>query len=335
MVARRPPALLPIFGEVSDWVQEESGLELVLDDRSFQRKRNKLGNPTTQGRISYRGPNANPTMPKVKLDLTSDEVLVDRPAFRRIGHPYSDQLPVDGVLCYSITELFGEKLRALAEGAGHATSTTWSTCIATQISSASPGVCAALSNESCGHADIDVPTGDTIRDSPFRAEIESEWENMLGHQLPKPLVPFKGFWASLDDVFSWLAGTLRTQALPRAEYGKLDAAWEAPKAITSWRRRVPLELLRYAGANRVMVDVDYRAEQGKGRAHAVSSHTPSAAPKTATSCCSWSTTTGNCEATESTGLPRSGPRPSSSLRSSESSSDSNEPDGRYATRRSW
>ncbi len=54
-------------------------------------------------------------MPKVKLDLTSDEVLVDRPAFRRVGHPYSDQLPVAGVLCYSIAELFGEKLRALAE----------------------------------------------------------------------------------------------------------------------------------------------------------------------------------------------------------------------------
>src|SRR5258708_36240227 len=54
-------------------------------------------------------------MPKVKLDLTSDKVLVDRPTFRRIGHPYSDQLPVDAVLCYSIAELFGEKLRALAE----------------------------------------------------------------------------------------------------------------------------------------------------------------------------------------------------------------------------
>jgi predicted nucleotidyltransferase component of viral defense system len=258
-----PEALMPIFGEVAEWIREESGLELVLQDNSFQRKRNKRGNPTTLGRIAYRGPNGNPTMPKVKLDLTSDEVLADRPAFRRIGHPYSDQLPVDGVLCYSIAELFGEKLRALAER-----------CRPRDLYDVvhmhrhpdliglAGGVRRALERK-CTHAGIEVPTVEIIRSSPFRAEIESEWENMLGHQPPKPLVPFEGFWNSLDDVFSWLAGTLRTPSLPRAQREDLDAAWEAPKAITSWRRRIPLELLRYAGANRLMVDVDYRAEQGR------------------------------------------------------------------------
>jgi len=167
------------------------------------------------------------------------------------------------VLCYSVAELFGEKLRALAER-----------CRPRDLYDVvhmhrhpdliglARGVRSALERK-CAHAGIDVPTIEIIRSSPFRAEIESEWENMLGHQLPQPLVPFEGFWASLDEVFSWLAGTLRTPTLPRAQYGKLDAAWEAPKAITSWRRRVPLELLRYAGANRVMVDVDYRAEQGR------------------------------------------------------------------------
>ena len=258
-----PEALMPIFGEVAEWIREESGLELVLQGNSFQRKRNKRGNPTTLGRIAYRGPNGNPTMPKVKLDLTSDEVLADRPAFRRIGHPYSDQLPVDGVLCYSIAELFGEKLRALAER-----------CRPRDLYDVvhmhrhpdliglAGGVRRALERK-CTHAGIEVPTVEIIRSSPFRAEIESEWENMLGHQLPKPLVPFEGFWNSLDDVFSWLADTLRTPSLPRAQREDLDAAWEAPKAITSWRRRIPLELLRYAGANRLMVDVDYRAEQGR------------------------------------------------------------------------
>ena len=86
---------------------------------------------------------------------------------------------------------------------------------------------------------------------------------MLGHQLPKPLAPFDGFWNTLDDVFSWLAGTLRVQTLPRAQFGNVDTTWEAPKAISSWRYRVPLELLRYAGANRLMVEIDYRAEQGR------------------------------------------------------------------------
>jgi hypothetical protein len=68
----------------------------------------------------------------------------------------------------------------------------------------------------CSHAEIDVPTIETIRTSPFRGEIEGEWENMLGHQLPQPpLPPFDDFWSTLDDVFGWLAGTLRIVELPR------------------------------------------------------------------------------------------------------------------------
>lgn len=51
----------------------------------------------------------------------------------------------------------------------------------------------------------------------------------------------------------------------------------APHAITSWRYGVPLELLRYAGANRLMVDIDYRAENGRW-GHVVSSRTHCAEP---------------------------------------------------------
>jgi predicted nucleotidyltransferase component of viral defense system len=259
----QPEVLMRIFHEVAEWVREESGIELVLEDRSFQQKRNKRGNPTIQGRIAYRGPNGNPMMPKVKLDLTSDEILVDRPVLRPIGHPYSDHLPVEGVRCYSITEMFGEKLRALAERCRprdlydvvhmhrHPDLIGLARSVRTVLA------------HKCVYAGIEVPTAEIVRSSPFRAEIENEWANMLGHQLPKPLVPFQGFWNSLDDVFSWLAGTLRSPILPRAQLGEVDVTWEAPRAITSWRRRVPLELLRYAGANRLMVDIDYRAESGR------------------------------------------------------------------------
>lgn len=110
-----PGDLLLVFAEISAWVREECGLELIVDETSFRRRRNKRGNATTQGKIGYRGPNASPSVPKVKLDLTSDEVLTNQPVVRRISHPYSDSLSKTQVLCYSATELFGEKLRALAE----------------------------------------------------------------------------------------------------------------------------------------------------------------------------------------------------------------------------
>ena len=258
-----PEELTRIFGEIAEWLGEESGIELFLDDKSFVRRQNLRSKPTTQVRISYQGPNPPRVLPKVKLDLTSDEVLVERPVLRRIGHQYSDALPGNGVLCYSLTELFGEKLRALTER-----------CRPRDLYDVVhmhrhpdliglAGAVRAVLERKCSHAGIDVPTVETIRSSPFREEIEGEWENMLGHQLPKPLPPFADFWSTLDDVFAWLAGSLRIAQLPRAEMGKLDAGWEAPRAITSWRYRVPLELLRYAGANRLKVDVDYRAEQGR------------------------------------------------------------------------
>ncbi len=258
-----PADLNRIFGEVAEWVRDESGIHLVLDEKSFQRRRNKRGNATTLGRIAYQGPNATPTMPKVKLDITSDEVLVEEPVLRPVGHPYSDHLPVDRVLSYSITELFGEKLRALAER-----------CRPRDLYDVvhlhrHPDLIGydervrSVLDEKCAHAGIEVPTVNAIRFSRFRAEIENEWENMLGHQLPTPLAPFDGFWSQLDDVFSWLTGEVEVQHLPRAQSEDLDESWEAPKAITSWRYRAPLELLRYAGANRLKVDIDYQAANGR------------------------------------------------------------------------
>src|ERR1019366_5502899 len=112
-----PDDLQRIFADVAEWLREEAGIELILDAKAFQRRQNRRGHPTAQGRIAYRGPNeTHGVPPKVKFDITSDEVLTQSPTLRPIRHHFSDQpLPVRGVASYPITELFGEKLRALAE----------------------------------------------------------------------------------------------------------------------------------------------------------------------------------------------------------------------------
>ena len=259
-----PEILNHAFSQVAAWLREESGIELTVDSAAFRRRQNKRGKPTVQGRLAYRGPNPQPTLPKVKLDITADEILVDDPVRRVIGHQYGDApLPGGRVLCYSITELFAEKLRALAE---RCRSRDLYDVVHMHRHPDLIGMqqaVAAILARKCAHAGIDVPTVDTIRSSPFRQEIEAEWENMLGHQLPQPLPPFDGFWSALDDVFLWLDGTLNLGTLRRAALGDLDPSWRIPQAITSWRRGVPLELLRYAGANRLKVDIDYRAENGR------------------------------------------------------------------------
>jgi predicted nucleotidyltransferase component of viral defense system len=111
--------LRKILNEITKWVGENSGIEIegkrsiveVLEDRNKRR--------VAQLRVYYHGP-VSPTSPsqwgRIKLDLTSGEVLTDSAAPTTVHHPYSDSNDeLFRINCYSFTELFAEKLRALIE----------------------------------------------------------------------------------------------------------------------------------------------------------------------------------------------------------------------------
>jgi predicted DNA-binding transcriptional regulator YafY len=92
---------------------------------------------------------------------------------------------------------------------------------------------------------------------------------MLAHQLPH-LPPFEDFWGSLEAVFEWLAGAAPPLPLRRAEHGRdLDPTWTPPRRMSSWGGTAPLELIRFAGANRLKVLVDYRPNEGAAGARVV------------------------------------------------------------------
>ena len=258
-----PEDLTRIFLEISEWLRDTTGLQLIVDNDSFRRKVNRRGKETTQGKIAYTGPTTHPGLPKIKLDLTTDEVLVRKPELRAIRHHYSDTpLPVNGVLSYSITELFGEKLRALTER-----------CRPRDLYDVvhlhrHPDLIGKSSQvaevlvEKCLYAGITVPTFESMSASSHD-EIENDWAAMLSHQLPAPLVPFSQFWNELNQVFNWLDGKGPISRLPRAQFGALDQTWTAPQATASWRSGFPMNVLRYAATNRLKVQIDYRAEAGR------------------------------------------------------------------------
>lgn len=258
-----PEDLLPLFTQVSAWLYEQTGIELQVTERSFARRRNTRAKLTTLGRIAFRGPTAPPTLPKVKLDITSDEALVGEPVNRQILHPYSDgPLPSEGVLCYSIVELLSEKLRALTQRCRpRDLYDVVNVYRHPDLISRAPAVLASL-DQKCAYVGIAVPDAALIRSSPFRAEIEQEWANMLAHQLPH-LPAFKDFWDGLDELFGWLRQDLPVPVLPRAQFGNLDPDWAPSAGMVSWHRGAPLELIRFAGSNRLLVEIDYRAEQGR------------------------------------------------------------------------
>lgn len=162
-----PVDLQRIFATVGEWLQEEAGIDLILADSAFRRRQNRRGHPTTQGRIAYRGP--NPTrgvLPKVKFDITFDEILTQPPTVRLIGHQYSDQpLPVRGVASYPITELFGEKLRALAERCRPRDLYDVIHLHRHPDLMGQASAVAAVLRRKCEHAGIEVPTLESIRET--------------------------------------------------------------------------------------------------------------------------------------------------------------------------
>ena len=85
-----PEQVATIFREICTWLADNAGLELLVDDRSFVARRNLRGQPTLLGRVAYRGPSNPPVLPKLKIDVTADELVVNRPVRRSVLHPYSD-----------------------------------------------------------------------------------------------------------------------------------------------------------------------------------------------------------------------------------------------------
>ena len=78
----QPQDLVRVFSEIKDWLDQESGVQITIDDSVFRRRRNLRGNPTTQGRIADPGPKPQPTAPKAKIDITAEEAIVDRLTLR-------------------------------------------------------------------------------------------------------------------------------------------------------------------------------------------------------------------------------------------------------------
>ena len=88
---------------------------------------------------------------------------------------------------------------------------------------------------------------------------------MLAHQLPV-LPPLQQFWIALEDLFRWLEGAAEIVPPPprlTISVPSLDTEWRPSPMMQSWRSSAPLEIVRFAGANRLKVRLDYRTESGR------------------------------------------------------------------------
>jgi len=110
--------------------------------------------------------------------------------------------------------------------------------------------------QKCAYKGIALPTFEALQ--PHRADLEAMWESMLGHQLPA-LPPVADFWAALPEVFAWIMSGTQAPQRARLEPGAAETVIRSrvlPMTVPR-RARAPLEILRFAAANHLCVDLTY------------------------------------------------------------------------------
>ena len=255
-----------VFGEISEWIYAESGIEIPREQIRFDCYQNKRGGDSAQGRIYYRGPlQPRGSLPSIKLDLTTDEVVVLEPSTQRISHAYGDE-PREGfwVRCYPFAEVFAEKVRALGErGRPRDLYDVINLYRRDEARSVIGSIRETLA-EKCEFKGISIPSAASVEG--YHAELEADWAHMLGHQLPS-LPRFEDFWAELKNFFAWLGGTVEVAEEPQYKLGQGEEVIRVAQGgygglgLGSSARL--LETIRFAAANHLCVDLDYRDEGGR------------------------------------------------------------------------
>ena len=251
-----PDELVPILKDVFERIYEESGVDFREREPAV---RLRPDGKSAEGRIYYRGPRNAPQLASIKLDLTTAEQVVRPTVLRPIAHQYPDALPSPAtVRCYGFEEVFGEKLRAMGERSRPRDLYDIVNLFRRKEFLPHAELIRSVYTEKCTTKGVEVFTFASLEASRFRDELESEWANMLAHQLPA-LPPFADFWEELPRLFDWLEGKAapaELESIPVRE--AVDPEWSPPPTAWVWGQRVPLETVRFAAANHLCVDLGYQ-----------------------------------------------------------------------------
>ena len=250
----RAAELIRIFPALLRRVQDASGIDLLSRDPLFK---DQPDGYSSQGRAYYRSAITGQHQ-RVKLDITSKEVVVRPPVLRNCAHPYSDTFPQQiSVRCYAFEEVFAEKIRALAERCRPRDLYDVINLFRRSDLHTAPNLIYSVLREKCKTKGIPVPELSTIADSPFSGELHSEWANMLVHQLPQ-LPPIESFLEELKAFWDWLTGKGEAISLAPVPVLSQDVtAWRPPPTVWRWGQGVPIEAIRFAAANRLCLDLGY------------------------------------------------------------------------------
>lgn len=261
--------------EVCRQASEMSGITFPDGEVRIEPLRDRMGRETFKGRVYYRGPLGRPQYARVLLDLTRHEPVADGTVARAIYHPYpdADAQPGDArIRAYSIHELLAEKTRALFERTRPRDLYDVVYILDNQPEVIDFDRSREVFQAKCRAKGFAAPTAeDLLRTIREAEELRSEWENMLAHQLPQlpKLDPMLGRAANL---LGWVevAAPLPSMGLrPVPAMGPAGQEIVAPAGIRFWGSGSALERIRFAGANRLMIEFSYDGKHRIGEPYSL------------------------------------------------------------------
>ena len=236
--------LVSSFEAISEWVYENSDIEMPKDLISFEKYKNKKGIVSVRGKIGFRGPLLKKkNLSKIQLDLTASEILVLKPVKLKVHHPYSDE-PQRGIsaYCYPYEEAFAEKVRALDERARPRDLYDIICLFRNKSLLSNHELLLSVLKKKCDHKKMEIPNFKSIKAHEKIDELDTEWESMLAHQLPL-LPPLKIFWQELPSFFEWLNNRKDIEKSLK-KISKDQESWEAGRMKSIYSSNFMVEKIK-------------------------------------------------------------------------------------------
>jgi len=262
--------------ECAEAVSEEMGIEFPRKHIEIKESHDKADRLTFQGKVSYRGPLMNKisTPPRIKIDLTQHEVIVEVPQKRTIHHFYSDEPgPTVQVLCYTVNEILAEKTRALLERQGRARDLYDVVNIhRNHREEINVEQALAVLQRKFQFKGLVLPSLAEFIESVDVESLTGSWKQQLAHQLPV-LPPLEAYIDELrESALLWIEAGKVAVALPTVTVGRDERAVPRAAFPQLSQRGLPagfgkgrapvgfggaLEKIRYGARNRLCVEIRY------------------------------------------------------------------------------
>lgn len=249
--------LLNTFKEIADSLSDSTGIEFSKEMFKFKIISKERGKLSSQGQIHYNGPlKRKQGFASIKLDLTTDEIIVLNSEKKKVHHPYTDE-PNEGIWsnCYAFEEVVAEKIRALGQRARPRDVYDVVHFFRNREMIKNPQLVYNTLQKKCSYKEIPVPTYASIKEHEKIDELDSQWSNMLAHQLPS-LPALESFWADISPFFDWLNGSIQVEQL--VPVSRADETIFQPGRISNaYSLDAVLQKIQFAAANRVCVELTY------------------------------------------------------------------------------